>query len=232
MAEAPHLDWFRERLRASAEFEPRDPQPILDWRNELLTQLDFSAELIGLAEARGWELDEKGNVVHQTRQFFSVEAVRITKTSLREVSSWDQPIFNQPEGGVLALVARETSATGVEFLLQAKAEPGNIGWLQFCPTIQCTWSNLKRAHKGRHPPLAELLVAEKGVRLIYQAEHNEEGGRFWRKSNDNRIILVADENLVRIESGYFQWVSLSQIKGLALKDNLLSPFVKTIIAPL
>jgi dTDP-4-dehydro-6-deoxy-alpha-D-glucopyranose 2,3-dehydratase len=120
----------------------------------------------------------------------------------------------------------------VEFLLQAKAEPGNIGWLQFCPSIQCTWSNLKLAHKGRHPPLAELLLAERGIRLIYQSLHNEEGGRFWRKTNDNRIILVADESLIRINDGLFRWVSLSQIKALALTDNLLNPFVKTVIAPL
>lgn len=30
----------------------------------------------------------------------------------------------------------------------------------------------------------------------------------------------------------FTWVTLSQIKQLALIDNYLSPFVKTIIAPL
>jgi oxidase EvaA len=232
MAQAVYLEWFRERLRASAEIEPRDPQPIIDWRNELQKELHFSAYLIGLDEARGWRRDKKGNIVHESRQFFSVEAVRIGKTSLREVSGWDQPIYTQPEGGVLALVARETSTSGVEFLLQAKAEPGNIGWLQFCPSIQCTWSNLKLAHKGRHPPLAELLLAERGIRLIYQSLHNEEGGRFWRKTNDNRIILVADESLIRINDGLFRWVSLSQIKALALTDNLLNPFVKTIIAPL
>lgn len=232
MAETPHLAWFRERLKDSAKNEVCDTQPVLDWRDALLKQLDFSADLIGLAEARGWELDEKGNVVHRTREFFSVEAVRITETRMREVSTWDQPIYNQPEGGVLALVACQRPETGVQFLLQAKAEPGNIGWLQFAPTIQCTWSNLRRAHKGRKPPLAELLVAEHGVRLIYRAMQNEEGGRFWRKSNDNRILFVTDEDLLCAEGGYFHWVSLTQIKALALFDNLLSPFVKTIIAPL
>jgi oxidase EvaA len=232
MAETPQLHWFRERLKASAQFEPQDPQPVLEWRNALLKNLDFSAHLIGLDEARSWERDNKGNIVHLSGQFFSVEAVRVSDASLREVSGWDQPIYNSPDGGVLALIARDTSELGMQFLLQAKAQPGNIGWLQLSPSIQCTWSNLKRAHKGHSPPLAELLLAQEGVRLIYRAQHNEEGGCFWRKSNDNRIILVTEEKLIRIDSGYFHWVSLSQIKALALIDNVLSPFVKTIIAPL
>ena len=54
----------------------------------------------------------------------------------------------------------------------------------------------------------------------------------WRKSNDNRIIVVTDDALIRVGKGLFRWVSLSQIKGLALIDNVLSPFVKSIIAPL
>ena len=38
---------------------------------------------------------------------------------------------------------------GVQFLVQAKAEPGNLGVLQLCPTIQSTWSNIRRAHAGK-----------------------------------------------------------------------------------
>src|SRR5262245_35313528 len=232
MAEATQLQWFRERLKTSARFEPGDPQPVLEWRDALLKKLDFTAHLISLDEARSWKRDDNGNIVHFSGQFFSVEAVRVSNATVREVSSWDQPIYNQPDGGVLALIARDTSALGIQFLLQAKAQPGNIDWVQLSPSIQCTWSNLNRAHKGHRPPLAELLHAQEGVRLIYRAQHNEEGGCFWRKSNENRIIFVTNEQLIRIDRGYFHWVSLSQIKALALKDNVLSPFVKTIIAPL
>src|SRR5262245_12926313 len=135
MAEAPQLHWFRERIKASARFEPQDPQPVLEWRNALLKDLEFSAHLIGLDEARNWGRDGKGNIVHQSGQFFSVEAVRVSNATLREVSAWDQPIYNQPDGGVLALVARDTPNLGMQFLLQAKAQPGNIGRLQLSPSI-------------------------------------------------------------------------------------------------
>ncbi len=232
MAERVHLDWFRERLAASQTHEATDPQPVLDWREQRREEITFKSELIPLGEVRGWSTDEGGNVRHASGQFFGVEGVRTEAGALREVKGWDQPIYTQPEGGILAMVARETPTDGVEFLLQAKAEPGNIGTLQLVPSVQCTWSNIRRVHQGSNPPLTELLQAEEGVRWIYRAQHNEEGGRFWQKSNDNAVLFLDDPSLITTSLTMFRWASLSQIKALALIDNVLSPFVKTIVAPL
>jgi oxidase EvaA len=232
MAERTHLDWFRERLAASRAIEPRDPAPILAWREQQRKSITFKANLIGLDDVRGWSRDAQGNVRHKSGQFFGVEGVRVESGDLREVASWEQPIYTQPEGGILALIARESAGRGVEFLLQAKAEPGNIDVLQLCPTIQSTWSNIRRAHAGRRPPMVEVLTAETGVRIVYRAEHNEEGGRFWRKSNENIVAFLDDESVIETDMTMFCWSSLSQIKELALIDNVISPFVKTILLPL
>jgi len=232
MAERTHLDWFRERLAASRAFEPRDPAPILVWREQQRERIRFNADLIGLDDVRGWSRDAGGNVRHTSGQFFGVEGVRVESGDLREVASWDQPIYTQLEGGILALLARESAANGIEFLLHGKAEPGNIGVIQLSPTIQSTWSNIRRAHAGKRPPMVEVLTAEAGVRIVYRAEHNEEGGRFWRKSNENIIAFLDDERVIETDMTMFCWASLSQIKELALMDNVLSPFVKTILLPL
>jgi oxidase EvaA len=232
MAERAHLDWFRARMAASLPIEAKDPVPLLTWRDEQRNAISFEVELINLDEVRGWSRDAGGNVRHKTGQFFGVEGVRIESGNLREVASWDQPIYTQPEGGILALLARETPEHGVQFLLSGKAEPGNIGVIQFSPTIQSTWSNIRRAHSGKLPPMVEVLTADRGVRFVYRAEHNEEGGRFWRKSNQNMVVFLDDESVVKTDMKMFCWASLSQIKELALMDNLVSPFVKTILAPL
>jgi dTDP-4-dehydro-6-deoxy-alpha-D-glucopyranose 2,3-dehydratase len=232
MAERAHLDWFRGRLAASQAVEPKDPGPILVWLDERRRAIQFKAELIGLDEVRGWTRDERGNIQHKSGQFFGVEGVRVESGNLREVASWDQPIYTQLEGGILAMIAREDPHKGIEFLLQAKAEPGNIGTLQCCPSIQCTWSNMKQAHSGKRPPLVEVLIAKAGARIVYSARHNEEGGRFWQKSNENIIVFVDDESVMETDLTLFYWASFSQIKELALMDDVLSPFVKTILAPL
>jgi len=233
MAERAHLDWFRERIAASLAIEPKDPAPILAWCEKLRNSIQFKADLIGLDQVRDWSRDEQGNVRHKSGQFFGIEGVRIESASdLREVKSWDQPIYTQLDGGLLGLVARETAQSGVEFLLHAKAEPGNIGILQLGPTVQSTWSNVRRAHAGKLPPMVEVLTAKAGVRIVYRAEHNEEGGRFWQKSNENVVAFVDDERVIETDLTMFCWSSLGQIKELALMDNVLNPFVKTILAPL
>jgi oxidase EvaA len=111
-----------------------------------------------LDEVGDWSRDEKGNVRHKSGQFFGIEGVRTESGALREVASWDQPIYTQPEGGILDLIAREHAAKGVEFLLYAKAEPGNIGVLQLCLSIQSTWSNIRRAHGGKLSPMRRFLL--------------------------------------------------------------------------
>ena len=80
--------------------------------------------------------------------------------------------------------------------------------------------------------MVEVLTAERGVRFVYRAEHNEEGGRFWQKSNENIIAFLDDESVIETDMTMFCWASLSQIRELALMDNVVSPFVKTIVAPL
>src|SRR5476649_2001231 len=155
MAERTHLVWFRGRLAASHAIEPEDPARILAWREAQRERIRFKADLIGLDDVRDWSRDQGGNIRHKSGQFFGIEGVRVESGDLREVASWDQPIYTQPEGGILGLIAREHAAKGVEFLLYAKAEPGNIGVLQLCPSIQSTWSNIRRAHGGKLSPMLE-----------------------------------------------------------------------------
>ena len=184
-------------------------------------------------DAEGWFADEvSGAIVHASRQFFSVEAVRTVAGTEREVSRWDQPIFNQPDGGILALLCG-VQHERIRFLLQAKPEPGNIGYLQIAPSVQATRSNLRRAHKGDLPILGEYLISEGSATTVYSAAHNEEGGRFWRKTNENRLIFVDNiEDVAKPYGDRFFLASLAQIKSLCLIDNILSPFVKTLIAPI
>ncbi|MEQ9329361.1 MAG: NDP-hexose 2,3-dehydratase family protein [Rhodospirillales bacterium] len=229
------IAWFREKLRKSAETESTDCTPLVEWLEDWRATTGFAAELVPLNSLRGWRIDpQTGDVAHESGPFFGISGVRVTAQGTREVMSWDQPIYTQPEGGVLAMLCEESAdGSEIRFLLQAKAEPGNLGILQFAPSAQATWSNLRRAHKGKKPPLSEYLLGEADCQLVYAAEHNEEGGRFWQKSNSNRLILTKPGELdPETLGGMFVWASLGQIKDLALRDNVLNPFVKTIIAPL
>ncbi len=233
MADQEGIAWLRERLRASLEPEPKDPAEILDWLEARRKDVPFSAELIPLRDVAGWQQADNGNIYSATGQFFRIEGVRVRSApGLREISGWDQPIFTQSDGGVLALLCRETPGRGIEFLLQAKADPGNIGYLQFCPTIQSTWENIRGLKGATRAPFAECLDPSDNIRMIYRSKHNEEGSRFWQKSNENMILFVEDASRLTINEATYRWASLSQIKAMTLLDNVVGPYVRTAIAPL
>lgn len=226
-----NLQEFRQRVERSRQIEPTDIAPILAWVDDTRAATTFHSELIPLKDVRGWSIDPAtGNVQHASGEFFTIEGVRSRAGTLREVSEWDQPIYNQKEGGILGILA-EVGADGVvRFLLNGKVEPGNIGNVQLCPALQATMSNLRRAHGGRRPPLADYFLDESLTEVIYRAQHNEEGGRFWRKSNANELRLLRAPGT--FDPKQYVWVTLGQAKALMLVDNLVSPFVKTILAPL
>ncbi len=233
MADQENIGWLRERLQASLALEPKDPAELLDWLETRRRNVPFSAELIPLREVANWRQADNGNIYHATGQFFRIEGVRVKSApGVREIAGWDQPIFTQSEGGVLALLCRETPAAGIEFLLQAKADPGNIGYLQFCPTIQSTWENIRGLKGAKRAPFAECLDPSDNVRVIYRSKHNEEGSRFWQKSNENMILFVKDASRLSFDGSTYRWASLSQIKQMILLDNIVGPYVRTVIAPL
>jgi oxidase EvaA len=233
MSEREHIDWLRERLNASRTIEPRDPAELLTWLEARRAEVPFAAQLIPLRQVANWRQDADGNFHHVTGQFFRIEGVRVESApGVREVSGWDQPILTQGEGGVLALLAREIESRGVEFLLQAKADPGNVGYLQLCPTIQSTWENIRGLKGANRAPLIEFLEPSNNVRVVYRAKHNEEGSRFWRKSNENMILFVTETNGLAVRENTYRWASLSQIKEMMLLDNIVGPYLRTVVAPL
>jgi dTDP-4-dehydro-6-deoxy-alpha-D-glucopyranose 2,3-dehydratase len=233
MADQENIGWLRDRLQASLAIEPRDPSELVDWLEARRKDVPFSAELIALRDVAGWQQADNGNIHSATGQFFRIEGVRVRSApGLREISGWDQPIFTQSEGGILALLCRETAANGIEFLLQAKADPGNIGYLQFCPTIQSTWENIRGLKGAKRAPFAEYLDPSENIRVIYRSKHNEEGSRFWQKSNENMILFVEDASRLTFNETSYRWASLSQIKAMILLDNVIGPYVRTVVAPL
>lgn len=233
MAEQENIGWLRDRLRTSLAIEPADPGALLEWLEQRRTEISFSAELIPLKEVANWHQADNGNIHNATGQFFRIEGVRVRSApGLREIAGWDQPIITQSEGGVLALICRLTPHNVVEFLLQAKADPGNIGYLQFCPTIQSTWENIRGLKNTKRAAFAELLDPSKNIRVIYKSKHNEEGSRFWQKTNENMILFVEDTSLLTIDDKTYRWASLSQIKQMTLLDNIIGPYVRTVLAPL
>lgn len=218
----------------SKEKEQIDVRPVIEWLERKRKQKKVKIKLVPISALKQWEYDPGEGIIRHKKgrdYFFTVEGVSIMGASGREVLEWDQPIFNQKEGGILVILCQERENT-VKFLLHAKFEPGNIKKLQLAPTIQATQSNLKQHHGGKKPRFSEYWGHPKST-IIYKALHNEEGGRFWQKSNINALVLVdKDKKLMVSGADDYIWLTLGEIKKLMLYDNIVNPYVKTILSPL
>ena len=122
---------------------------IKKWYKNIIKKSNTKVIKINLSECRDWQMNTK-NIKHKTNKFFKVEGIRVIKSYNREVSSgWDQPILTEPnfKGGILGLLRKEINGAP-HYLINAKFEPGNYKLIQLSPTLQSTFSNISRAHKG------------------------------------------------------------------------------------
>ena len=203
---------------------------IINWFNKKREESDMVVEEIGINDLDKWNVDpDTGNIKHESGGFFEVIGVKASNTFDREVGKkgWTQPMIAKNPGGILGIIMKRINGVP-HYLLQAKAEPGNIGKLQLSPTLQATTSNLLKAHGGSKPLFAEYFDEENNPEIIYAKWQSEDGGRFHLKSNYNMIVEVKEEELEIPDS--FIWVTLYQIKQLMKIENFVGPHVRGIIS--
>ena len=204
---------------------------IIEWFNKKREESDMIVEEIGIKDLDKWDVEpSSGNVKHESGGFFEVIGVKTSNTFDREVGKkgWTQPMIAKNPGGILGIIMKRINGIP-HYLLQAKAEPGNIGKLQLSPTLQATTSNLLKAHGGAKPLFSEYFDDENNPKIIYAKWQSEDGGRFHLKSNYNMIVEVHEDKELEIPDSFI-WVTLYQIKQLMKIENFVGPHVRGIIS--
>jgi len=204
---------------------------VINWFNKKREESDMTVQEIGINDLDKWNVSSTtGNISHESNGFFEVIGVKVSNTFDREVGKkgWTQPMIANNPGGILGLLMKKINGIP-HYLVQAKAEPGNIGKLQLSPTLQATTSNLLKAHGGTKPLFAEYFNEENNPNIIYAKWQSEDGGRFYLKSNFNMIVEVNESEKLIIPD-YFIWVTLFQIKQLLKIENFVGPHIRGIIS--
>ncbi|MEV8594589.1 NDP-hexose 2,3-dehydratase family protein [Streptomyces sp. NPDC052012] len=204
---------------------------VSDWFEERRRAHHFAVRRIPFAELAGWSFRPgTGNLGHDSGRFFTVEGLRV-EVDDGPYRSWQQPIINQPEVGILGILAKEFDGV-LHFLMQAKMEPGNPNLLQLSPTVQATRSNYLKVHRGADVPyLDRFLEPERtGGRVLCDALQSEHGAWFFRKSNRNVIVEVFDEFDEVPAHDDFRWLTLGQIGELLHRENLVNMDARSVLA--
>ena len=192
---------------------------------------------IRLTDCRKWEFDQESGIIkHETGDFFTVQGIRVTKSSDREVGAagWDQPIIKEVgfDGGILGILRQKINSVP-HYLIEAKAEPGNPELIQLSPSLQATFSNINQSHGGRKPDFLDYFLKPKvfNCSILFDQWMSEDGGRLYNKRNRCMLVQVPEKLNIKLNNR-FMWLSLFQIKCLIKQNSVVNPHVRGIISHL
>jgi dTDP-4-dehydro-6-deoxy-alpha-D-glucopyranose 2,3-dehydratase len=213
--------------------KPAAPPSRLDSDLSPLAWLDGQAEIrrcsveeMAPARLADWSIEgEPLRLRHRSGRFFTVGAVEVTST-YEAPRRWVQPAFEQYEIGLLGMLARQ-GRRGLELLVQAKAEPGDIHGAQAAPTVQATRSNYLRVHQGALPAYVQWFRDRRAPGVLLDRLQPEHGSFFLRKYNRNMIVLV-DEDLAPEPT--FRWMTPAEIASLLERPNRVNMSLRSLLS--
>lgn len=198
----------------------------LDWIEERKAASRLECRAVPLDACSSWRLED-GRIVHRDGAFFSVVGLR-TWSSHPALHGLEQPIIHQPEVGILGFLVRRTPDP--ELLVQAKAEPGNVGVVHLAPTVQATVSNYTCRHGGAATPYLEFFLRPRPpVEVRADSEQSEQGTRFLGKYNRDAMLLVPGDG-PEPAGGAWRWLAASTVLDLLAHDFRVNTDARSTLA--
>lgn len=202
-----------------------DPE-LLSWITVQRARHEVRVDALPLAEVADWYRTPT-TIERADGRYFRVVAVAV-EAGNREVTGWTQPLVEPTGRGVTAFLTRRFD--GVRHLLvHARVEAGLLDVLELAPTVQCVPENYAHLAPAHRPPyLDEILTAGPG-RILYEAVHAEEGGRFLNA--ESRYLVVEADPAAPAEppEGYL-WITPGQLGTLAQHARYVNVQARTLLA--
>lgn len=204
--------------------DERTLKAVFSWVAEKNENLKVCITKNNLSDSGSWFYDkEKGEIRNQTASFFQIRGLQ---QFIGDKMILEQPILIQNEIGYLGIICKEIDGV-LQFLMQAKIEPGNVNKIQISPTIQATKSNFTQKHGGKKPAYLDYFLNARPENIIADQIQSEQSSRFLGKRNRN-IIITVDEDIEVLPS--HKWMTLGTIKQLMKIDNLVNMDTRTVLS--
>ncbi|MEM6693972.1 MAG: NDP-hexose 2,3-dehydratase family protein [Pseudomonadota bacterium] len=182
---------------------------------------DFSIERISLKDQSDWTITQ-GALKHRSGGFFYVVGMR------RGTPAIERLMLYQPQSAFNGLVSRCSSGSHRQFLVQARAEPGNVGAVQYGPTVQSTPANYMRLHGGAATSHIDMFLGfDDDIRVIDETTQLDLGERYFAKTK--RVVLAEDLS-DRPAQLPFVWVSSDAVAAAAGESYLLNTDLRSAFA--
>lgn len=214
-----------KRLVYSSRTAPEASEAsIKSWVSEKNNSLKVNIHKNELSDSDFWFYDKsRGEIRNRNNSFFQIRGLQQYRDGELVL---EQPILIQDEIGYLGIICKEIDGV-LQFLMQAKIEPGNVNKIQISPTIQATKSNFTQKHGGKKPAYLDCFLNAKPENILVDQIQSEQSSRFLGKRNRN-IIIMADEDIEALPS--HRWMTLGTIKQLMKTDNLVNMDTRTVLS--
>jgi oxidase EvaA len=181
----------------------------------------FQVTKVKSSDVSDWALVD-GALQHNSKEFFSVVGV-----TSRGEGTPDRVMLYQPQGAITGLLyARKDGDT--YFLVQARAEPGNVDEVQFGPTVQATPGNYMRRHGGSRSPYADAFILfDPRVRIVLDTTQSDLGERYLMKSK--RVIVAEYSGDLTVVPG-FVWASASAMRDALKRSTYVNCDLRSLFA--
>ncbi|PZO54369.1 MAG: hypothetical protein DCF16_05230 [Alphaproteobacteria bacterium] len=182
------------------------------------TRAGFELRRTPSSAAADWALSE-GALQHRSKGFFSVNGVRD--------GDGEAVLLYQPQAAVTGLLTAELGGERL-YLLQARAEPGCLGEVQFGPTVQSTPANFMRLHGGAPTPNIDAFIAyEADARPLQDTTQLDLGERYLFKSKRSLLVETAKPMPA---AAPFVWTSAKALRQAAGRSAFLNLDLRSILS--
>lgn len=193
------------------------------WFADRLRGHRFTVDRVPIDELDGWSADPAtGDLGHASGRFFTVHGLDVAV----EDRHWQQPVIDQPEVGLLGILAKEFDGV-LHVLMQAKMEPGNPNLVQLSPTVQATRSNYSGVHRGAPVRYLEHFLGPQRGRPLVDTLQSEHGSWFLGKYNRNTVVLTETDPPLAPD---FCWLTLGQVGALLRSDLVVNMDARSVLA--
>lgn len=199
---------------------------IISWITRLKINYFIEIKKIPLKALDNWAYNGM-SIMHKDKKYFSVIGINV-EIGNREVISWDQPMIKPAQEGIIAFLVKEINGV-YHFLVQAKLEAGNYDILELAPTVQCLTGNYRTGENEYSVPFINEVLGATPDRIWISTYQSEEGGRFFKEQNLNRIVEVKDEFPIDIPENYC-WMTLNQLLTFIKFNNYVNIAARSLIS--
>jgi dTDP-4-dehydro-6-deoxy-alpha-D-glucopyranose 2,3-dehydratase len=162
------------------------------------------------------------------RRYFRVVGVSVQAGS-REVIGWRQPLIEPVAQGICAFLTYQFD--GVPHVLaSARVECGFRNTVELGPTLQCVPGNYRHLSPAERPRYLDDILGADASRILYEAVHSEEGGRFLNAQSRYMFVRADDRTAAQEPPPGFCWISIGQMAALLRHSHYVNVQARSLVA--